>query len=235
MNPPHVCYCPFSIMAPARAAMVIKSSVGLQAFINDEGLARHFLSALADKMAVESKGAKSTSHDVMDWYEDRAVPACQNDGENKRIESAKVDFLREQGEVECERVQVSFRDEQLCAEESCAEFLRVTEKGSNAAEAVVGTPASPETHGITHGAQQPRRFPGSFRPRKFCGYFKSGHCVKGSACRFAHAPDEMLAPLDAKHAHGVPHKPGDWFCQQCGDHQFAKNTRCRACGRARWR
>lgn len=26
---------------------------------------------------------------------------------------------------------------------------------------------------------------------------------------------------------------GDWYCQQCGDHQFAKNIECRQCGAAR--
>eukprot|EP00427_Karlodinium_veneficum_P023812 CAMPEP_0169100220 /NCGR_PEP_ID=MMETSP1015-20121227/20970_1 /TAXON_ID=342587 /ORGANISM="Karlodinium micrum, Strain CCMP2283" /LENGTH=420 /DNA_ID=CAMNT_0009161145 /DNA_START=68 /DNA_END=1330 /DNA_ORIENTATION=- len=26
---------------------------------------------------------------------------------------------------------------------------------------------------------------------------------------------------------------GDWYCQQCGDHQFAKNSLCRNCGAAR--
>jgi len=26
---------------------------------------------------------------------------------------------------------------------------------------------------------------------------------------------------------------GDWYCQQCGDHQFAKNALCRSCGSAR--
>jgi hypothetical protein len=25
-------------------------------------------------------------------------------------------------------------------------------------------------------------------------------------------------------------RDGDWFCQKCGDHQFAKNTECRHCG-----
>merc|ERR1739848_756076 len=24
--------------------------------------------------------------------------------------------------------------------------------------------------------------------------------------------------------------PADWFCQQCGDHQFARNAMCRNCG-----
>jgi len=24
--------------------------------------------------------------------------------------------------------------------------------------------------------------------------------------------------------------PGDWICQNCGDHQFARNTSCRSCG-----
>merc|ERR1719336_1415686 len=28
-------------------------------------------------------------------------------------------------------------------------------------------------------------------------------------------------------------KPGDWICQGCGDHQFAKNGNCRKCGAPR--
>lgn len=32
---------------------------------------------------------------------------------------------------------------------------------------------------------------------------------------------------------GPGFKPGDWYCPQCGDHQFAKNTNCRKCGEAR--
>eukprot|EP00930_Biecheleria_cincta_P044536 TRINITY_DN30643_c0_g1_i1.p1 TRINITY_DN30643_c0_g1~~TRINITY_DN30643_c0_g1_i1.p1 ORF type:complete len:523 (+),score=87.49 TRINITY_DN30643_c0_g1_i1:72-1640(+) len=46
-------------------------------------------------------------------------------------------------------------------------------------------------------------------------------------------PGSMLRALPAFHGHGAAgaaEKPGDWYCNNCGDLQFARNLQCRKCG-----
>jgi hypothetical protein len=81
-----------------------------------------------------------------------------------------------------------------------------------------------------------------------CRFFAQGNCIRGAACTFAHGAEELATiqsiqeeeiERSKKFKHdGKPlmhhySRPGDWECPGCGDLQFARNTHCRKCGRAR--
>merc|ERR1712232_856738 len=75
-----------------------------------------------------------------------------------------------------------------------------------------------------------------------CKFFVRGRCDKGDKCLYAHTSNELSeqdrALLEERFKEewaGPQWRAGDWYCLDCGAHQFKQNVKCRRCGSFRRR
>lgn len=71
----------------------------------------------------------------------------------------------------------------------------------------------------------------------FCPNCNDLNFARNAECRKCQAPNpDPEGSMEAAQQSGArmnpqnQHKPGDWTCSSCGDHQFARNDSCRKCG-----
>jgi len=69
-----------------------------------------------------------------------------------------------------------------------------------------------------------------------CGDFQKGNCFRGDSCKFSHErrtrQDDGATSVwrDEDYTGGREVRPGDWTCQSCGEHVFARKDACWKCG-----
>lgn len=88
------------------------------------------------------------------------------------------------------------------------------------------------------GAERPADLPSNTKPGDwYCPECNDHQFAKNSVCRKCGAPNPdpdgsnnaMIEAKEARESKASQEKPGDWYCPNCGDLQFARNTVCRQC------